>query len=151
MDFNEMIDELAKILNIKLSPDSNGVCLIKFPNGLNLQLERQKGSSDVFIVAELGNLFVGRYREDVLMAALRANGAPYPRVGIFAFSTPVENLVLFERVPENFVSGLKVFEIMMPLAYKAKLWKDHLARGSIPTHEEQKLPTEKTQRGMFGL
>jgi hypothetical protein len=151
MDFNEMIDELAKILNIKLSPDPNGTCLIRFPNGLNMQIERQKGSNDVFLVIELGNLSVGRYREDVLVAALKANGAPYPRVGVFAFSPTIDNLILFERIPENFISGLKVFEIMMPLAYKGKLWKDQMERGSIPTTEEQKLPTEKTQRGMFGL
>jgi hypothetical protein len=76
----------------------------------------------------------GRYRENVFREALRANGLPLPRNGIFGFAKTNGSLYLFDQIALEGLSGDRLFEFMQPFVQKATLWKNGLAQGEVPSY-----------------
>src|SRR5688572_26408203 len=96
--YETLLEELGEILKIKLKPDHN-TCLIEFKEGVSIQLELDKQAENLLIVCDLGEIAVGRYRENLLREALKANGLPPPRNGILACSHNGLNVCMFEMLP----------------------------------------------------
>lgn len=148
--FGALLQEMGKALKIpKLEPDRNNSCLIKFPNGTELQLELDGSGFFLTIGCDLGSVSPGRYRENVFREALISNGLPHPRHGDFAYSRQSDHLVLFENLSIKDLNGEKIADEVKPFLEKASSWRESISRGEIPSH----LPSLSTSRGsgMFGL
>lgn len=151
--FVSIIDDLGKLINIPLKVDKNNACVIKYPNDLNIQIEYDATSARILFAAELGELPPGRFREDLFREALKANGLPAPRIGIFAYSKKIDNLVLYDKMQLENTSAQHVAEFLQPFFQKAELWKTCIARNEIPsfTSNELSFGASTSKGGMFGL
>ena len=151
--FGSLIEELGKVLKINLKTDKNNACLIDFKNGLKVQIEIDARGENVLIAADLGEIVQGRFRENVFREALKANGLPPPRNGIFAHSKKNESLVLYDNVTMEEISGEKLADFLLDFNKKAELWKGCIARNEVPSFTESEAsPGKRTQTGgLFGL
>ncbi len=150
--FDSILQELGSSLNIKdLSLDEHNTCLIKFPNGLEVYVEPAASGEDLLLYTKLGELPPGRYREDVLREALKANGFPYPRYGTFAYSAGNEQLVLFQFLPMKNLTGERVADFLTPLMKRALAWKELLNNNQIPVATTlENISAGGRSRGFFG-
>ncbi len=133
--FSTLLEELGEELKIKdLHPDANQSCLIKFPTGIDIQIEPDKEGKFLIAAIKFETLPKGRYRETIFKEALKANGMPYPRYGTFAFIRKTEQLMLFETYYLQDLTGQKLFEQLKPFSEKGLSWKNSLSRGEIPSN-----------------
>ena len=149
--FSTLLQELGELIKINdLHPDSNNSCLIKLPNGLEIQLEPDARAEFLIIGTTIGTAPPGRYRESIFREALKANGMPLPRYGIFSFSKKSDKLILFDTLHLKDLSGLKIFDFLKPFAEKAHSWKSSIAVGEIPSIIGTYANTT-SHAGMFGM
>lgn len=146
--FGSLLQELSPILKVKdLHPDQNNSCLIRLKNGIKIQLEIDLSGQFLLIGCNLGDLPRGRYRENILREALKANDMPPPLHGILAFSEKTQHLILFTKTPATKTSGEKIAAEIAPFVEKAAIWIDALKRGEIPVIT-QPLPSGSAMFGM---
>ncbi len=149
---DELLTQLAPRLNIEsLAPDEKGCCLLTFPpDEFQVQLEVEEPSNETLLITSiLGELPVGAYREELLKAALVANGKAYPRHGTLAFSNNNESLILFEKLPEQGLNGDQVYVYLQKFMTKGRTWRDALQNGDIP--HEIITGGPESGGGIFGL
>ena len=146
-----LLEELGVVLKISLKPDKNNCCLLKFKNGAQVQMEMDSRSENVVMVSELGQLSQGRYRENILKEALKANGLPAPQTGIFAYSKKKESLLLTDQLAMEELSGLKLAEHISLFMQKADLWREAIVAGQVPSFAGNESSFGKQPGGLFGL
>lgn len=148
--FGIFLEELGKHLKINnLKPDRYNSCLIKFLGDHYIQIEVDKSGNYLIIGCDLGEVVPGKYRENLFYEALKANNQPYPRYGFFAYSKQQDHLILMEMMALKELNAFQVAEFIPKLLEKAKIWKEAIARGGLPSV----LTTSKraAPSGIFGL
>lgn len=147
--FGSLLQDLSQALQIPgLHPDANNTCLIKFKDGLLVQLEVDRGGQFIILGSDLGPVPVGRYRENLFFEALKSNALPPPRYGTFAYSKQADRLILFKMFSLNTVSAEKIADFLTLFLEKARTWKEAIARNDIPVVSSATTPRST---GMFGL
>jgi hypothetical protein len=151
--FGNLLQELGKLLKTKLEPDKNNACLLKFKSGVSVQMELDSRGENLILAADLGTLSQGRYRENVFREALKANGLPPPRNGIFAFGMKNESLVLCDKLSLEELSGQKLADFLLQFTQKAELWMNGIKRGEVPSFmgNELSFGAATLSGGLFGL
>ena len=152
--FDNLIQELGVTLKIKLKPDKNNACLLRFKNGIQIQLEVDSRGEKLVLAADLGQVPQGRYRENIFREALKANGLAPPRNGIFAYSKKNESLVLCDSIPLEELTGTKLADYLHSFMQKGELWKNAITRGDVPSFMGNELSFGASQGqpgGLFGL
>jgi len=145
-----ILQELSKSLNIpNLHPDSNNSCLIKMPNGLEIQIELDRSRQFLLLGSDLGIVAPGKYRENLFKEALKANDMPHPIHGTLSYSKKSDHLVMFEKIQVTELNGEKIAAEITPFMEKALVWSDALKRGDIPVANQ--MHTSDKSSGMFGL
>lgn len=132
-------------------PNSSNTCLIPFPDGIKVQFELDKEEKNLMIGCVLGNIEPGPYRHRLFGEALRANGMPPPRYGILGYSSKTNNLLLFDFLDLRDLGGNKVSEYLIPFLEKAKIWKEAIEAGNIPSISPQQTAGGAGGRSFFGL
>jgi len=148
--FAQLLNDIGQHFGTTLKPDEHFTCLLLIREQINVQLELDRSQQHFIIGANIGELAPGRLRELFLKEALRANGAPYPRVGTFAYNYRKNSLILFEMFPLQTLEIHKVVEFIIPFSEKALVWTEALQRGSPPILQYSQTQKE-TKAGMFGL
>lgn len=146
--FGALIQELGRELNMNLKPDSNDSCLIRFPNGMKIQMEIEDKDEFFVLIADLGSVPIGRYREDIFREALQFNNSPQPRLGTFAYSDSADVLLFFRMMHLKGLNGQKIAEVLVPLTNKAHQWKEAILKGEHPPTE---FHTSQGNQGLSGL
>lgn len=150
--FGSIIDELGKILKSKLSPDKNNSCKLKYKSGLTVQIDFDGANEKLVLVSSLGTPIPGRYRENLFREALKANGLPFPKYGIFAYSKKEDALLLYDSIALLELSGQKLADFLTPFAQRAELWSAALTKAEVPSFTGTEFTFSKTPgTGMFGL
>jgi hypothetical protein len=145
--FDSLLEETGHALQIpNLHADRNNTCLIQLSNGLKVQLEIEPKAQIFMIGCDLGEVPIGRYRNNLFREALRANGLPGPQAGILAYSSKTDHLVLFKALPLKELNGERIADALESFSEKALLWKQAVDNGEIPA-----LYTNRPSAGMFGL
>lgn len=151
--FDSLLKDVGKLFNIDLKPDENQSCLIKLKGGIEIQLELNKAQDHLILGCNLGQIPIGRYREQVFRAALHSNGLNPPWNGIFAYSKHTDNLVMFEAITLRELSSEKLAFIVPLFTTKAQKWKESIQAGDIP-HVEGGVSSGSSGSkpgGVFGL
>ncbi len=150
--FETLLQEIGTAMNIKgLGLDENNTCLIRFPNGLEVYIEPSSRADDeLLIYTKIGELPVGRYREEVLREALKANGFAYPRYGTFAFSESNLQLSLFHFLPMRHLNGQRVADFLNVFMKRALAWKEQIGRNEVPIATTLETSGASRSRGFFG-
>ncbi len=151
--FTQLLKELSFLLDMELKPDENQSCLIEIQGKLKIQLEMDPSANDQLMIGSLlPELSSGRYRESILLSALRANAQPYPRTGTFSYSPALNCLVIFEMLPLRYFNGEKTLKILIPFIKKAHTWKEAIERSELTEHlEKENFVTNPTIGTLFNL
>lgn len=147
--FEDLIHELGAQMEIELHPDSHQSCLITFPaDELSIQIDLDVSGDQILIGSQLGIVSPGVYRERIFFQAMRVNGGSIIPRGTLAFSEKNDTLILFQFLPLAKLNGVKLNTFLETFRTSALIWKEALAKGDIPTIEEDvRAPTGS----MFGL
>ena len=131
--FEELLNNLSQQLGTPLAPDSHSSCLLSFDRGVKLQLELDKTGEYLIIGSFLGEVLPGKYREQLLIEALKSNHLR--QGGIFAFSLRKNGLVLFHKQLFASVEITALFALIQRLVERATLWQEAIKGQEMP-HEQ---------------
>lgn len=152
--FSNLMNELGKALQMTLSLDPGKGCCITFKDQLVLYLQQDHLGENLQLVFELGVLQPGPYREKVLQEALKANGLPSPRRGIFAFGGKTNCLLLQDQQPLDSLNLPQLLDILKKLITIARAWKNAIAHAEEPSYRMAEISSATASTkgsGMFGL
>ena len=147
--FGALIEELAAVTQMKLAPDSHGAVMIHYKDGLQVYIEPDALGESVHLLIEIGKPGEGKYRENILREALRANGQPLPRLGTFSYGQKKESLLVFETTSMEDLTGARLADLISQLSDKARVWRDSIDRGEIPSVHSAAAPVRS--EGFMGL
>lgn len=149
--FASILEELGSIFKLTLSPDKNNACLIKYKTGSNLHMELDSGGEKIIVISDLGTPPLGRFRENLFREALKSNGLPPPKNGVFAYAKRSDSLVLYSTVAIADLTGQKLADFLAPFMQKADLWRTSIQRNEVPSFLGNELSFGTGGTGMFGL
>ena len=117
-------------------------------DGLLIQIELDRYGL-LLIACRLIALPMGRYRNDMMRAALKFNGATSPWTGTFGYSEKLQELILFIKLDPHFFSPQEILANFPTFIQKAKQWTDAITKNQIPTPVSDKPSSQPS--GLFGL
>lgn len=147
--FGAILKEFENFFHCPLNPDENDSCLVQMGIGLSLQIELDRYGF-ILIGCRLGALLMGRYRNDLIRAALKSNYLTPPSTGVFGFSQKTNQLILFIKLNPQNLSPNQIVTQLPAFVTKAKQWADALTNGQIPTVTSSTVSSTKAS-GIFGL
>ena len=95
--FEELIEELARILNIPLRAEKGMLCKINIDGNFSVHLQYDQNEDLVMMGAMIIEIPPGRFRENVLKEALKVNDT-FPRFGTMCFSEKGNKLAIYDHV-----------------------------------------------------
>lgn len=131
----QLIQELAQELNLKLDTGPNDSCLINIPGNISIQMELDRSQKFFLIVANLGTVPVGKYREEIFKEALQYNVLPTNDIGSFGYSDAADCLILFRMLHTGGLSGSKIKEVLFKMIDLGRVWKTSIEQGEHPPQD----------------
>jgi hypothetical protein len=125
--FSELIQELGRLLNITLQAEQEIFCKIRM-NTIQVQLEYDQSKDEILLGSLLGPISAGKFREEVLIAALKVNNEEFA-FGTLAYTND-DNLCLQLYLP-GVISADVLLEKLRIFIDKSKLWKEALEQGNL--------------------
>lgn len=146
--FGAILKEFENFFHCPLEPDENDSCLIKMEIGISLQVELDRYGF-ILIGCRLGALHMGRYRDNLVRAALQSNEMTPFSTGILGFSQKSSQLILFMKLNPQVLPTHQILAVLPPFIAKAKQWTDAIAKGEVPVVTAA--DSSKIVSGLFGL
>ena len=134
--FDALLEETGKELKTSLKPDRHRSCEISCPNKIHVHMQPHPHDESLLLIAcTIAELPPGKYGENIMQAALRANHVTPPYRGIFAFSKKKNSLVLCDTLSMATLTGSSFAEIIGLLSEKAQRWREAINSGVLPLPE----------------
>lgn len=95
--FQELIEQLGTALDLPLNVDRHGSCSILFDEQIAIYIEPSK-QDQILLGSFICPLPPGKFRETVLLSALKANHVLYPRIGVLSFSEKENKLAIHKDI-----------------------------------------------------
>ncbi len=127
--FELLIAELGKALHVTLHVDRNHACALQVHHQLTIQIQTDAAQEKLLIAAIICELPPGRFRENVLSEALKANFLPDPRTGILGYLSLNNRLTLHQRYPLTMLDGKKLENLVAGFIDYAELWREAIEKG----------------------
>lgn len=128
--FDELIQGLAKVFEMPLYVDRHHACAIQIKKGLVIQLQSDAAQENLLITCKIVEVPPGKFRENVLREALKANGAPDPLVGTLSYVHQANHLFLFQRYPFDILNGERLAALFGPFMSTSESWRDAILSGT---------------------
>ena len=128
--FQELLRELGHLFHMKLHADTIGACSILIPPELIVQLQLDPAQEKLFLFAKVVELPPGKFRENVLSEALKANGMPDPLPGILGYIHPTNHLALFQNYPLLILNGERLANLLGGFVEMAENWRKAVQSGN---------------------
>ena len=134
--FEEILRLFGNCLDLPLRIDKNNACAIQV-KGVIIQMQTDLSQERLLIGCKILEVGPGKFRENVLKEALKANGLADPRVGIFAYIPPINTLFLFQHYPFDILTtGERVASLIGPFIKTCTDWRSAIQNGqSAPVTE----------------
>jgi len=155
--FGALLEELGTLIHKNLVPNSHNALILRLRDKMGIYLEPDRLGEMLNVAIDIGSPQQGPYRESIFREALKANGLPPPRNGIFAYGFKTDSLLIYEQLPLEDLNGPRLLEIMNTLLQKARIWKQAIERGNIPSYQATELSfgmkssAAPRLKGIFGL
>lgn len=127
--FATLLHELSAVLDVPLHVDRNHACLFRVHEQLSVQIQLDATQERLWMASFICELPPGKFRENILAEALKANNLPDPRTGIFGYLAINNHLTLHQRYPLASLDGQKLSQLLAGFIDYADLWRDAIARG----------------------
>lgn len=138
--FSELLSELGSIFQMSLSQDRYNACSIQIPP-ITIQMELDGSGENLILFAKIIEIPPGKFRENVLTEALKANALADPRTGIFGYIANTNHLALHQTYPLELLSGEKLSGLFGAFYETAESWHSAIQSGqSMPSNAGKPLP-----------
>lgn len=150
--YQDLMEQLGQALNLTFTEDglSNGMARIDYPDDMhiNIRYEEKNDAPQILLLAELGNVAPGAYRERLFKAILIENYGEIPLDAIFSYSIPQDMMVAYKYFNIENIDVDKLQEELNKFTQKVQTWKESIQRSEIPASAKE-APSGPV--GMFGL
>ena len=126
--FEELLKQLANLLNTPLHVDTKGCCAILVDERLKVQLELDKSQEKVILSGYITSIIPGRFRENVLIEALKENDQNF-QTGILGYSSYNDMLALFLVLSLHLLNGEILADQLASFIAKAMEWQNAIRAG----------------------
>lgn len=153
MAFNDLIESLGEELGIDLHADFHGLCQMMINEKLKVQLEADTTGEFLLIVSMICDLPPGKFRENILKDALKANYKIQENYGILSYIGPENSLALFNHIPMHGLTGKELYEHLSIFVQRALGWQKAIDEGfsSPPDSNEVPKADSVTKNSLFGF
>lgn len=127
--FDELLQELSKIFHLSLHTDKSHACSIQFHHQLTLQLQLDLAQENMLLFSKLVEIPPGKFRENVLREALKANAGSDPRIGIFGYFSHTNHLILYQRYPLEILNGERLAGLIGAFLEYGESWREAVEKG----------------------
>jgi len=142
--FEELLSALGRVFHLELQVDKSGACSILIPPELVVQLQLDSSQENLFLFCKILEVPPGKFRENVLLEALKANAQPDPVPGILAYLHATSHLILYQSYPLAILNGERLGFLFSNFLQMADSWKKSLEGGrSSPHPTSPPRPSEK--------
>lgn len=141
IELERIIEILAEELDTELNLDAGNLCKIMVNDQIPVQLELDKTGENIMLGCMIMEISPGKFRENILKAALKANYAKDKGIGNFSYIPKTASLCLFEFLPLDYLSEETVFKFFTDFCNKALNWYENLQAGRIPTISSSSTPS----------
>jgi hypothetical protein len=138
--FNELLHSLGKLFGLPLHTDKHNACALQIAKGLVVQLQLDESMEKMLIASKVVEVPPGKFREDVLLEVLKANGFADPLIGIFAYIPHTNELVLFQQYPMDILTGERLAGLILPFMDLCKEWRAAILSGQHCPSPQQPTP-----------
>lgn len=128
MTFEELLLYLSEKFEVNLKVDKDDSCAIQIDEKYILQLEMDFANHRLIIASFISIIDPGKFRENILVNALKANHLP-TRVGNFGFLQESSELILHHFFPLLNLTGKMVATYLTEMTYIASSWKSAIEQG----------------------
>lgn len=150
ISFEDLLDHLSEYLNIPITPDVKGGCRLRIASKFDIQIELDMFKENIVFGAFIYELSPGKYREEVLKGALKANYSLQYQIGKLAYVNKKNYLALWHSFPLRDTSPEKFIDFFLLFYDKAFQWNIALEEGK--TAPDGAFETAKLDKPpMFGL
>jgi hypothetical protein len=149
--FKELIADLSDRLGADLFPDLNNVVTLIVEKRVKFNIEADSVGEFMILGATISELPPGKFRENILKDALKANSRINVNPGVLSYLGRENTLILHTKL---FIQGTSVDEIikeMKHLTSRAKKWMDAIDEGRASPDEEIPKKVGLSGKGMFGF
>lgn len=152
-NFADLTHELGELLDVDIRPDLNQMCRLLIDRKIVIHLEIDVVGEFILIVAIISELPPGKFRENILRSALKANYQTDTHPGIFAYVGRENQLILFEHVYAHGLTAEQLYDRINILVQRAKKWKDAIDAGMPAPPDPDEVPGAKEggKGRMFGF
>jgi hypothetical protein len=135
--FEALIQQLGQFLRVPLHIDRYLACTLNIHQKFTVQLQMDSAHENVIVAAFICELPPGRFREDVLAEALKANNLPDPRIGILGFLLRTNHLTLHQFYPLASLDGERLSLFLANFIDYANLWQKAISNRESSPHFSQ--------------
>jgi hypothetical protein len=136
-EFDDLIQQLGSHFELPLHTDRFGAVSLLIPPSLVVQIQLDTSQENVFLFSKLAAIAPGKFRENVLQEALRANGRPDPLPGHLAYVSSVNQLALCHSFPLRILNGERLSSLLGAFVEMALLWKTAIHQGQAAPQESR--------------
>lgn len=128
--FEDILAGLSPLVGEDLHPDVNNACVLVLNENIKIQLELDITAEFLLMASMIIDLPPGKFRENVLKSALKANNMIDQSPGILAFVVKANKLVLFDRIYTDDLTPEKLLAEITQFFHKAENWKNAIQGGN---------------------
>ncbi len=128
----QILDILGAKLHLALHVDQRSACSILLESNLLIQLQLTEIQDRLLLFAKLGEIPPGKFRENLLGAALKANGESDPIAGILSYIARENCLALYQSYPLDILREETLLALFGGFSAMALQWQEALRQGTFP-------------------
>lgn len=144
--FEQLLSQLSPFFSLKLHSDKMGACTIEINPHIKVQLQLDISLENLLLFSKIIELPPGKFRENVLKDALKANGMPDPLAGILSYFPPSNYLTISQSYPASILNGERLAGLIGSFIEIAENWHSAIKRGNSSPLLSRPFPS-----GPFGL
>lgn len=151
--FTDLMSDLGELLDTEIIPDLNLSCCLVINESLKVQLEMSSTGEEILIGSFIVELPPGRFREEVLKDALKANYKSDVNPGVLSYVKNHNALTLFQSIQAHGISADIIYKYLSLFAERAKGWKDAINNGKTHPIDSGEVPKGRDgeRSSLFGF
>jgi len=149
--YKELIADLSDRLGEDLFPDIHGVVTLIVEKRVKFHIESDSVEEFMILGATISELPPGKFRENILKDALKANSRINVNPGVLSYAGRENLLVIHTKL---FIQGTSVDEMILrikQLTSRAKKWMGAINEGRSCPDDELPKKSGLSGKGMFGF
>ena len=128
--FEELIDQLSTILDVELHLDHHNAVALKIRERISIQIQENREQNQLLIACMICEIPPGRFRENVLAEALKANASQEMR-GSLGYLAMKNSLTLHQTYPMELLDGKKLAALTSNFIEYAERWGKAIQKGQV--------------------